>query len=349
MNGMSKAQALNEILKKYLSILQLRRFKIKGVCIVDREGLIISSQLQEDSEGKTSEASVGMITGVFQGLSERIKNEFKTGLFKNAMIETDQYIFYFMEAGDEAILTTIVDNAPDVDLGGIRPYARIFTKKIDSTITGKAPPPQIVAVEPPMQSGAQAKPPTPSPTEIEKETGPAHHFKCKAIIVGDYSVGKTSLLVQFADKKFTVDYKPTIGVSVVKKDYYFEDKDALVSLLLYDIAAQSRFLSVRHRYYEAAEIAMIVFDVTRPDTLDSVHNWYYDISKFLGGKIPSVIVANKCDLLDQRKVDRQQAEILAKTLNLPYVETSAKTADNVDKAFQMLVQEYLRSAFLPQE
>ena len=122
---MSKGKVLDDILKKYLSILQLRKFKIRGSAIVDRDGLIISSLLS----GGTSEDTVGMITGILQGLSERIKNEFKTGLFKNAMIETDEYIFYFVEAGSEAILTTILDNAPDVDLGGIRPYARIFTKK----------------------------------------------------------------------------------------------------------------------------------------------------------------------------------------------------------------------------
>ena len=337
---MSTSKMLEEILKKYLSILQLRKFKVKGSTIVDREGLIISSILNEEIQ--KDEDAVGMITGILQGLSERIKNEFKTGLFKNAMIETDQYIFYFVEAGDEAILTTIMDNTPDLDLGGIRPYARIFTRKIDDTLTGKPTTPGIVAVEPSMASGA-------APSAVAEEVAPAHHFKCKAIIVGDFSVGKTSLLVQFAEKKFTVDYKPTIGVSVVKKEYYFEESDTLVDLLLYDIAAQSRFLSVRHRYYEGADIAMIVFDVTRPETLDSVHNWYYDVSKFLGGKLPSVVVANKTDLTEQRKVDAKQAEILAKTLDLPYVETSAKTADNVVSAFKMLVEEFLKVRIIPGE
>ncbi|NVM54216.1 MAG: GTP-binding protein [Candidatus Helarchaeota archaeon] len=341
---MSTGKLLEEILKKYLSILQLRRFKIKGTTIVDREGLIISSILNEEIE--KDEDAVGMITGILQGLSERIKNEFKTGLFKNAMIETDQYVFYFVEAGDQAILTTILDNTADLDLGGIRPYARIFTRKIDNTLSGKTTTPEIEAVEAPMPTTGRAIPSTPT-TAVAEEVGPAHHFKCKAIIVGDFSVGKTSLLVQFAEKKFTVDYKPTIGVSVVKKEYYFAEQDTLVDLLLFDIAAQSRFLSVRHRYYEGADISMIVFDVTRPETLDSVHNWYYDVSKFLGGKLPSVVVANKCDLVDQRKIDRKQAEILAKTLELPYVETSAKTTENVDKAFKMLVQEYLKVRIIP--
>ncbi len=339
-------QVLDKILKKYLSILQLRKFKIKGSAIVDREGLIMASKIGAAEDSVAAEESVGMITGVLQSLSERIKNEFKTGLFKNAMIETDEYIFYFVEAGDQAILTTILDNTPDVDLGGIRPYARIFTKKIDDALSGKEAAPEIVAVDPAMPTSApRAAPAQEAPPD---KMGAAHQFKCKSIIVGDFSVGKTSLLVQFAERKFTVDYKPTIGVSLVKKDYYFEEKDTLVTLLLYDIAAQSRFLSVRHRYYEAAEISMIVFDVTRPETLDSVHNWYYDVSKFLGGKIPSIVVANKCDLEDQRKVDREQAEILAKSLNLPYIETSAKTAENVDKAFKMLVREFLKTAFIPE-
>jgi Ras-related protein Rab-1A len=341
---LSKAALLEGIIKKYISILQLRKFKIRGSTIVDRDGLIICSCLNEEIQ--KDEDAVGMITGILQGLSERIKNEFGSGLFKNAMIETEQYVFYFVEAGDQAILTTILDNTPDVDLGGIRPYARIFTRKIDATLSGKTVTSEIVAVEPSLPTTASSAP-KPSKT-VAEEAEPTHHFKCKAIIVGDFSVGKTSLLVQFAEKQFTVDYKPTIGVSVVKKEYYFDELDALVSLLLYDIAAQSRFLSVRHRYYEAADIAMIVFDVTRPETLDSVHNWYYDVSKFLGGKIPSIVVANKTDLVDQRKIDRAQAEILAKTLNLPYIETSAKTADNVDKAFRMLVEEFVKARIIPE-
>ncbi len=335
---MSRAKILEDVLQKYMSILQLRKFKVKGAAIVDKDGLIIASALGEENDDK-----VGMITGVLQGLSERIKNEFGTGLFKNAMIETEQYIFYFIGL-EYSILTTILDNTPDVDLGGIRPYARIFTRKIEDALSGKPTPSEIVAVEPPISTTSAA---APQKTEALSEVGPAHHFKCKAIIVGDFSVGKTSLLVQFAEKKFMVDYKPTIGVSVVKKEYYFAENDTLVSLLLYDIAAQSRFLSVRHRYYEAADIAMIVFDVTRPETLDSVHQWYYDISKFLGGKIPSVIVANKIDLAE-RKVDSVQGEILAKTLNMPYLETSAKTAENVDGAFKKLVEEFIKARLIPE-
>jgi len=341
----SKAKILEEVLRKYLSILQLRTFRVKGAAIVDKDGLIISSTLNE--EISKDEDAVGMITGVLQGLSERIKNEFGTGLFKNAMIETDQYIFYFIGL-EHSILTTILDNTPDVDLGGIRPYARIFTRKIEDALSGKTTPSEIVAVEPSMTATPASISPKATPTEPIAEVGPAHHFKCKAIIVGDFSVGKTSLLVQFAEKKFTVDYKPTIGVSVVKKEYYFAETDTLVGLLLYDIAAQSRFLQVRHRYYEAADIAMIVFDVTRPETLDSVHNWYYDVCKFLGGKIPSVIVANKIDLAGERKVDQEQAEILAKSLDLPYMETSARTAENVDKAFKKLVEEFVKTRLIPE-
>ncbi len=323
---------------KYLSILQLRKFNVKGTTLVNREGLIIASFMNEEIQ-KDADA-LRMITGLLQGISERIKNEFKTGLFKNAMIETDRYIFYFVEAGDDAILTTILDNSPNLDLGGIRPYTLIFTRKIDDVLSGKKTTSEIVEVEPAMPT---------APSVIQEEIAPENHFKCKAIIIGDFSVGKTSLLVQFAEKKFTVDYKPTIGVFVVKKEYYFEETNTLVDLLLYDIAAQSRFLSLRYRYYEGASISMIVFDVTRPETLDSVHNWYYDVSKFLGEKIPSIVVANKTDLTAQRKVDTNQAKILAKTLELPYIETSAKTADNVDKAFKILVQEFLKARLISGE
>ncbi|NVM30020.1 MAG: hypothetical protein HWN65_14350 [Candidatus Helarchaeota archaeon] len=81
--------------------------------------------------------------------------------------------------------------------------------------------------------------------------------------------------------------------------------------------------------------------------LDAVHDWYYDVSKFLGGKLPSVVVGNKIDLREQRKVDTKQAELLAKTLDLPYVETSAKTGDNVDSAFKMLIEEFLKVRIKP--
>jgi len=322
---MSKAERLEKELNKYLRILDMRKVRVRGCAIVDSDGLIIASKII----GSEDEMAVGAITGVLSSLSERIKNEFNSGLFKNAMIETNELLILFNGIGDQAILTTIAEAGAEPE--SIKPYAKIFATKINNILTGKV---EVIK-------------PVPEKEEIIKRPV-VHRFISKGLILGDYAVGKTSILTRFTQYKFTAEYKQTIGVAVVKKQYFLENYKGewtQVDLVLWDIAAQIRDMHVRHDYYAGADFVLILFDVTRPETMNSALNWYHDCYKTLKqNATPNrepvfILVGNKIDL--PRKVEPAEGEAMAKSLGIPYIETSAKTSENVEEAFKTAISEFV--------
>ncbi|NVM30190.1 MAG: GTP-binding protein [Candidatus Helarchaeota archaeon] len=155
-------------------------------------------------------------------------------------------------------------------------------------------------------------------------------FVFKIVVIGDGAVGKTSLIARFAEKTFQAEYKPTLGTNIVIKELKLDNNN--IKLLLWDIAGQAKWRDVRHLYYKGAQGCILVFDVTRPGTFDSIPSWQKDLVKF-SGDIPRILLANKVDLSDIRKITTEQAQVSAKDLNAAYFETSAKDGTQVNDAF----------------
>ncbi|MGV9205297.1 MAG: Rab family GTPase [Promethearchaeia archaeon] len=160
----------------------------------------------------------------------------------------------------------------------------------------------------------------------------------KVIIIGDPAVGKTSLVTKFATKKFEKKYLPTVGVNIVKKKLDMEIGDEKpskmeVNLMLWDVAGQPQFYMLHKPYFNGADGILLVFDVTRSSTFSNVKNWYKTAVKYGLSRIPRLLVGNKIDLKEERKIIRPMATHLGEELNAPYYETSAKTGHNVDKIF----------------
>ena len=160
--------------------------------------------------------------------------------------------------------------------------------------------------------------------------------KYKVIVVGDPGVGKTSTVLRFTDKAFRNTYIPTIGVSMSEKK--FMHGESLIEFVLWDIAGQAKFQTMRKLFYEGANAQLLVFDLTRPGTLIDLKKWSDDINSILPAKLPGIIVGNKSDLVDQRKVSDGEIEIIAKKLNMDYFITSALSGDNVDESFHKLTE-----------
>nr|MDO8134692.1 Rab family GTPase [Candidatus Njordarchaeum guaymaensis] len=156
----------------------------------------------------------------------------------------------------------------------------------------------------------------------------------KIVFIGDQGVGKTSLITRYAASTFKTDYIPTLGANVVAKEVSVEKK--IVTLIIWDIAGQEIFSGVRDRYYNRANIAAIVYDVTTMSTLKNVKSWLNDLRTYTPSNIPLVLVGNKIDL-PNRAVSRAEGEKVAKELRAVYVETSAKTGENVRKLFERLL------------
>jgi len=165
-------------------------------------------------------------------------------------------------------------------------------------------------------------------------------FKYKITLFGAGGVGKTSLLLRYIKKTFNEDLKKTIGSNFLIKDVNIDNKK--VRLLLWDIGGQAQFQKLRRIYFKGSNGALGVYDVTSSDSLMKIPGWVSSINKSVNKEIPMILVGNKIDL--ERKVSNEEGEELATRLKCEYLETSAKTGENVEKAFQFIARRCLEDS-----
>ncbi len=165
--------------------------------------------------------------------------------------------------------------------------------------------------------------------------------KCQLLIIGDSTVGKTSILNKFANGTFNQNYLATVGLDNITKDETIDGKN--IRIKIWDTAGQERYKALTKGFFNNAEGIMIVFDVTNSETYDNLKNWIQSIHNFMGNKmeeIPIIIIGNKIDC-EEREVKTEDAESFCKGQNYPYFETSAKTGENIDKTIRFLVKKII--------
>lgn len=171
----------------------------------------------------------------------------------------------------------------------------------------------------------------------------------KTILAGQGGVGKTSLVRSFMQKTFTGDYKITIGVDVSSKSLIVDGTK--VTFSVNDVAGQARFEAVKDIFFRGANLALLVFDLTRKETMTSLRkNWIEPLLEVNPHGLTSVLIGNKADLEDLRVIDDDDGEkffsLLKKAyppLNLiKYIETSALQNTNVNLAFEELARAHLK-------
>lgn len=165
----------------------------------------------------------------------------------------------------------------------------------------------------------------------------------KVIILGDSGVGKTSLMNQYVNKKFSNQYKATIGADFLTKEFMVDDR--LVTMQIWDTAGQERFQSLGVAFYRGADCCVLVFDVTSPNSFKSLDSWRDEFliqaSPRDPENFPFVVLGNKIDL-EHRMVSTKRAQNWCESKNnIPYFETSAKESINVEQAFQTIAKNAL--------
>jgi len=160
----------------------------------------------------------------------------------------------------------------------------------------------------------------------------------KVIVIGDPAVGKTSLLTKFAKNQFEEKYLPTVGVNIVKEPIELKDVNATINLMFWDVAGQPQFYMLHRPYFNGADGMILVFDITRSSTFSNINNWYNSAVKYGLSGIPRILIGNKVDLKDERKIILPMAEHLSEKLNAPYFETSALTGETVKEVFQKIAE-----------
>jgi small GTP-binding protein len=165
-------------------------------------------------------------------------------------------------------------------------------------------------------------------------------FIFKVIFLGDAAVGKTSIVAKHVTSTFRENYIPSLGANVNSRQYSVEGKD--VTLMIWDIAAQEQFSRVRQQYYQGVRAAFIVYDVTRPRTFENVVSWHDDLTAIVRKKIPMILIGNKADL--PAVVHSASGKRLADDIGADFIETSAKTGENIEKVFDKVVRKLIGTA-----
>ncbi len=159
----------------------------------------------------------------------------------------------------------------------------------------------------------------------------------KIIIIGEPGAGKTSLVKKFVSSQFSTDYRASIGANMFIKNLFL-DSGQEIKVQLWDIAGQERWIKMRRLYYQGAQGALILGDLTREKSFMQIEKfWHPDIKKYCN-EIPIILIANKNDLTD--KVSENWVKSLGERINAKNILfTSAKTGENVEKAFKLISKE----------
>jgi len=306
---------LNELIKNFIESIK----NVDMIALIDHDGLVLMSMLKEADDDL-----LGAITAAFDIFIDRLKREFTGSGFMN-MMSLGQRKFFFASVGDNAILT-VVANEEAIE-SEIRVYSELARSRVTRILLGE----DDVSTE------------IPEILRIMSEMGlfsrfqdgklPKGVFPIKVILCGDYRVGKTSIIRRFVNDSFAQNYVATIGVDISRRERPLDEK-CNINFLIWDIGGQLQQMApYRKRFYNGANAAFLIFDKTRRESFLNMKKWIEDIDRRNPQGIPKILIGNKRDLTFDIEVSDEEIKDYCKTNGLEYIETSAKTGENIDLAF----------------
>ena len=162
-------------------------------------------------------------------------------------------------------------------------------------------------------------------------------FLIKLVVIGDTGVGKTNFIFQFTEGKFSPIHVATIGFDHKSKIINLSNTKKKIKLQIWDTAGQERYRSITSSYYKGSHGCFIVYDITNESSFENVDKWYEQAQKEASKDVSIVLVGNKCDLENDRKISKEKGEEKAKNFNCPFFETSALSKIKIEDIFTEMV------------
>lgn len=157
----------------------------------------------------------------------------------------------------------------------------------------------------------------------------------RLVLIGDSGVGKTAILLRYSENIFNASFISTIGIDFRIKTIEVNGKR--VKLQIWDTAGQEQFHSVASSYYRNAHGIMLIYDISSAESFNHISKWVTNISKNAPTNVKQLLVGNKCDVAEgNRVIDKERGTLLAKELDMPFIETSAKADINIDTIFDQI-------------
>ena len=153
----------------------------------------------------------------------------------------------------------------------------------------------------------------------------------KVVLIGDSAVGKTSIVGQYVYGSCSWEHRPTVGIDFLSKDCVVDDLN--VRFQIWDTAGQERFHALIPSYIRNSTVAFLIFDLTSRVTFENLQKWHQAVTNVASPGM--IVIGNKVDLESERQVDQTEAQRFAAQIGAEYIETSARTAVNIDELFKM--------------
>ena len=168
-----------------------------------------------------------------------------------------------------------------------------------------------------------------------------YEYLFKILLIGNSNVGKSSLFLRFVDEIWKENFVPTIGVDFKIKSIKIDNK--IIKLQIWDTAGQERFRSILSSYYKGANGILLLYDITNVNSFKNLSNWLIDIEKNSSKDVKKILIGNKCDLNELRKIPINKGKEFADTYNMKFIETSAKNNVNINECFNILGKELINN------
>ena len=173
-----------------------------------------------------------------------------------------------------------------------------------------------------------------------------NYHTVKVVLIGKSGVGKTSIISRFTNDKFDPDTLSSLGASFVSKEIFFPDINNTIKFDIWDTAGQEKYRSLAKIFYKDAVIIILVYDITKADSLAEIKDfWVEEIKENSNKNVILALAANKDDLYNEATVNEKEGQEYADTIGAIFKRTSALSNVGIDDLFQLIGKKYLNPSF----